>query len=154
MIRLKFTIGWHREIDATYAFTDVLLWSFIEDSAAIICACLPFLRPIFSVKQLFVSEHGRKASASVSHATRTFEPKEISNDRYGKQFQGLDADYVASRGDSDAATAIALSTTITVQSTRASECVDHDTAKESTWETTEKERTRSSITLQGQDDIV
>lgn len=152
MIRLRFTIGYRREIDATYDYTEVLIWSFVENSIAIICACLPFFKHMLSATSLLVLGIGRKAS--VTHDTGTSGRQKINNGIYGKQFHGLDADYIAALEESDTVRGMALPMTDTPLSRRASEYSENITTKGSSPHTTETADSRDFITVQRQYDVV
>ncbi|KAF4628469.1 hypothetical protein G7Y89_g9682 [Cudoniella acicularis] len=49
IVRFRFLIGFGAHVDTTWENVDAFAWSVIENSFALICACLPALRPIISI---------------------------------------------------------------------------------------------------------
>lgn len=75
MVRLKYLVGFGTSIKATKHEMEALVWSLIENMSAAICACLPFLRPIFTaIHDRFVGDNEIK---EVTHST----PRVSSNSK-------------------------------------------------------------------------
>lgn len=64
MVRLKYMSKYGDPADPTWDNVDISIWSVIENAVAVICACLPALRPLLNrlVPQMFSSTHSATRS--------------------------------------------------------------------------------------------
>jgi len=72
IIRLKFITGINHSLDSTWDNVEPIIWSMIEINMAIICACMPSLRTLFSrwLPNLFDITHRSHRSGSAFSVNR------------------------------------------------------------------------------------
>ncbi|ELQ34429.1 hypothetical protein OOU_Y34scaffold00766g8 [Pyricularia oryzae Y34] len=69
IIRLKYVHLFGNTKDESWENVDVLIWSIMEVSVAVVCACLPALRPLFLKVPGFFTSNGSKGGSSSGVAT-------------------------------------------------------------------------------------